>query len=463
MVVAIGVVHPKGEDADYDGLFFKQGEMQQLSKDLVGLPLCIEHLDEHVVGEIIHSWVSTEEHRPECFVMFQTDDNDIRGNIASNLIQKGFCTDLSLGHECEIESSSLSVIKKTPKEVSICSQGARPRTHIYGFQKKNKSQKKYIKIQALASKSQINNIHQLKKNNLKFIIKSSFLNSALAPLPSNMSVDMNAAAAPATASTSEAAPAAAPLQVGATAPETPAQSEIQSTDAPLDTNVIGELMTQLQALKEQNKQLAYQNEEHARAGKRKREAAVDGNIKEMIASLFKEYESLGLHKEELEKQLEAMKSSPQADGIVEMLSCAAAKQSSSVVALEKELQEKKRLLEENKKLKTQITRFADPSERVVETVSAVASKRALAAAAAPVVKNSFDAMFSTSAKAASSSGVGAAKGMRELYPNLYDSLISGSENVSGMQKFGTQDAKFFNTKMTKANVVGSGFQTHTFE
>jgi len=446
MVVAIGVVHPQGENDNYDGLFFKQNEMEQLSQDLVDLPLCIEHLDEHVVGKVLHSWVSSEKSRPECFVMFETDDTDIRGNVAANLITQGYCCDLSLGHECKVDSSTLSVVSKTPKEVSICTQGARQRTHIYGYQNKKNSEK-YINIKALASKQTAT---QPSPTFFTLTIKSSTHTHIPAQTTNTMSLDSSSIAVDAPA---EGAAAAAPA-----APVAPAPSLDDAGS--VDTNVVGELMSQLQALREQNKQLAEQNQDHQKIGKRKREAAVDGSIREMITKLYDQYESLGLHKDELNQQLEAMKSSSNADGIVEMLSCVAAQHSSSVVELEKALQERKKLAEENKRLKTQITRFADPAERTVETVNAVASKgRTGSAAAAP---NQFDSIFG--GVAASAPAVGKSRGMQELYPNLFDNLVSSAgSSATGMQKFGSNDTKFFNQKMSNPKLEGGGFQAHSFQ
>jgi len=379
--------------------------------------------------------------------MFETDDTDIRGNVAANLITQGYCCDLSLGHECKVDSSTLSVVSKTPKEVSICTQGARQRTHIYGYQNKKNSEK-YINIKALASKQTAT---QPSPTFFTLTIKSSTHTHIPAQTTNTMSLDSSTIAVDAPAEGGAVAAAAAP-------PVAPAPSLDDAGS--VDTNVVGELMSQLQALREQNKLLTNQNMDHQKIGKRKREAAVDGSIREMVAKLYEKYESLGLHKDELDQQLDAMKASPNADGIVEMLSCVAAQHSSSVVELEKALQERKKLAEENKRLKTQITRFADPAERTVETVTAVASKgRAAAPAAAP---NQFDALFGS--VAASAPAVGKARGMQELYPNMFDNLVSSAgPGGTGMQKFSSNDSKFFNSKMTNAKLDGGGFQSHVFQ
>lgn len=256
-------------------------------------------------------------------------------------------------------------------------------------------------------------------------------------------------------STEAETPALAPTSV-----EAQMQPTMESETVP-DTNVMGELLSQLKELREHNKSLVEQNTEHQKIGKRKREAAVDGSIREMVKKLYEEYDSLGLHKDELEQQLSAMKESPQANGIVEMLSCAAAAQSSSVVQLEKALQDRKKLLEENKRLKTQVSLFADPADRVVETVTAVASRGRIQQK--PENTNKFDALFSGST-VSTPAKVGQSRGMRELYPNLFENMVTtAGPSSTGMQKFGQIDTKFFNNKMTKSRVTGDGFETHQFK
>ena len=123
-MLGFGCVHPQGEAEDYDGLFFKQSELSQLARDLVGKPLCIEHMDKEPAGRVCHAWVGAS--RPEVYAIFETK-SDFHGFLAKNLVQGGICQDLSLGHDVTIGES---VLKKTPTEVSICERGARPNTPI---------------------------------------------------------------------------------------------------------------------------------------------------------------------------------------------------------------------------------------------------------------------------------------------------------------------------------------------
>jgi len=240
-------------------------------------------------------------------------------------------------------------------------------------------------------------------------------------------------------------------------PNDQATQETTSAESPTETSssdsMLNEMANQIKLLREQNAKLNEKNEAQDNLGKRKREAAVEGSIKEMVQKLYAEYDSLGLHKEELSAQLDAMKNSPQANAIVEMLSCAAAARKSSVVELEKAYQEKKKLMEENKRLKTITNTFADPLERVTETHHAVASNHSSGN------QNKFDSIFQGS----SSTTIGRGRGMKELNPNMYEDMIrSAGPSSTGMQRFGRSDATMFNQKMSKARVDGYGFESHHF-
>ena len=64
MPLGFGCVHPEGEGDDYDGLYYKQNELQSLSEELVGKPLYNEHVPESV-GEVTHAWVGSQTAGPE--------------------------------------------------------------------------------------------------------------------------------------------------------------------------------------------------------------------------------------------------------------------------------------------------------------------------------------------------------------------------------------------------------------
>ena len=129
MVLGVGVVHPPGERApDYDGVYFRRDEMAKLAADLHGKPLCVEHHEGDPVGTVRRAWVGRQN---RLFVLFETDDETFKGTLAGQLVDRRICTDLSLGHRVAYDPEAHRVLGKTPVEVSLCTQGARPGTHIY--------------------------------------------------------------------------------------------------------------------------------------------------------------------------------------------------------------------------------------------------------------------------------------------------------------------------------------------
>jgi hypothetical protein len=70
MVYAVGCIHPEGEADDYDGLYFKGCELATMCKQLTGLPLCVEHIDDKPIGRVAHAWVGADK---RAYALFDTD------------------------------------------------------------------------------------------------------------------------------------------------------------------------------------------------------------------------------------------------------------------------------------------------------------------------------------------------------------------------------------------------------
>ena len=71
MVLAVGCVHPEGESEEYDGLYYRQNEMQTLANDLVGLPIYVEHMEDQKVGDVVYAWVGDDK---RCYTMLETSE-----------------------------------------------------------------------------------------------------------------------------------------------------------------------------------------------------------------------------------------------------------------------------------------------------------------------------------------------------------------------------------------------------
>ena len=130
-----GTANPKGEGAGYDGMYLTGGDINTmvLDRDLVGLPVKLEHKGE-AVGKIVSAW----QHNGRLDLLLNVDEKspNLDSALASQFVKGNVCKDLSLGYTVGVEQSSngaLSAGKKRVAEVSLVKQGAREKCHIHGF------------------------------------------------------------------------------------------------------------------------------------------------------------------------------------------------------------------------------------------------------------------------------------------------------------------------------------------
>ena len=337
--LGIGVVHPPGEGEDYDGLYYRQTELKALAQELVGKPLRIEHLPEGV-GTIRSAWVGQK--TPELYALFETNDH-FNGLLAKNLIQKGVCKDLSLGHNVLVDNDQ--VIGKEAIEVSICAKGARPHTHIYAFSTSSPSVPPSVETKSG-----------------KYILE---VKNSLEEVTRIMSEE--------------------------TVEPTPTPTE-QETQSPAVLTEIMEQMKQQQSdlvalqqqLKASEEARSVAEKQVAASNKRKREersSVIEGTLKDYVKKMMATYKSeLGPYADSLQQMFEGMKDSEQSEPMLKLLSCAASSHGSNTAKLEEQYQAQKKLkselTEHQKKLSNLSTpAFSAPTERFVEPPAQKAAAR----------------------------------------------------------------------------------------
>lgn len=396
MVFAIGCVHPAGEADDYDGLYFRQNEMETLATDLAGLPVCVEHLDDKPIGRVVHAWVNPEDSR--LFAMLETNSDNFQGILAGRMLLHNLTGELSLGHKCEIDNVANRVVSKKPTEVSIVERGAREHTQIYSVDGQN-PQQRYI-------------------NNSFVSVAAS--EDSISPRYTKMSTD------------------ATPAESKTGAPDS--KTIIKPSAAPQDTQtMMTQLLEQVKMLTAANEKMKARNESDQKKyasyeeqmakekelGKRKREQAVDGSIKDYFKALISKYQNeLKPHENDLLTMMEGMKDNALSTPMVEALACCAAQASTSTTELEAAYQENKRLkalIEENKTALANAVNpyFSSKKQRV--TVEAAAS--ANSAAEAPI-----QSIFRSSTV----DRVPAGRGMKELNPGMWGDLLKSAKRGTGM-------------------------------
>tara|TARA_B110000196_G_scaffold319225_1_gene336674 strand:+ start:701 stop:1933 length:1233 start_codon:yes stop_codon:yes gene_type:complete len=398
MVFAVGCVHPKGEDSEYDGLYFRQDEMAALATGLCGLPVCVEHLADKPVGKVVHAWVNPEDNR--LFAMLETDDNNYPSILAGRLLMHGLTGELSLGHNVVIDHVEGKVVEKTPTEVSIVAKGAREHTGIYTVDTQ-KGKQRYIKTSVSSQ------------------VATPVSARIMAPKNTN-SQDENMSEAP--------------------------KDSVNAGAAPQDSQtMMTQLLEQVKALTEKNTKMEESTKANAEKyasfeeqmkkekeiGQKKREQAIDGSIKDMFQQLFEKYQSeLSPYQDDLTNMMAGMKENAHSTPMVEALACAAAMSSASTVELEAAYQENKKLkaeLDSNKKeLASAMNPYFSSKRQRLETLEAKASidsGESSTSAQAPI-----QSIFRTHRVTT----VPAGRGMKELNPGMWTDLLASTKRGTGM-------------------------------
>ena len=382
--LGIGVVHPEGENDDYDGLYYRKKELEGLAKELIGKPLRIEHLPEGV-GTIRSAWVGSK--TPELYALFETND-DFKGLLAKNLIEKGLCKDLSLGHQVLVDQKR--VVGKKAVEVSICEQGARPNTHIYAFDSQTneppsvetKSGKYILEV----------------KNSVREVTRIMTEETVETPTPTQEPVAQEEAKAPAVMS------------------EIMEQMKQQQNDLQA---------LQQQLLKSEEARTAAEKslEGHNKRKRNERSNVIEGTLKDYVKKMMATYkEQLGPYADSLQKMFEGMKESEQSEPMLKLLSCAASAHGSNTAKLEEQYQAQKKLKTEltnhQKKISSMSTpAFSAPTERFVEQ-----KKKSPPNA---VTRLPSGIMLPRASRA----------GMQTRNPDLWAQLTAGSTGANGMGWF----------------------------
>jgi hypothetical protein len=134
-MLVYGTANPEGELAGYDGMYFTGGEINSLvlDRELIGLPVKIEHMGE-TVGSIVSAWQHSG--RLDLLINLDEKSTNLASAMATSFVSGNVCKDLSLGYNVSVQQSadgSLSTKNKRVVEVSLVKRGAREHCHIHGF------------------------------------------------------------------------------------------------------------------------------------------------------------------------------------------------------------------------------------------------------------------------------------------------------------------------------------------
>lgn len=122
----VGCANPPGREQGYNGFELDQQDVVKASRELVGVPLLIEHKGEPV-GRIEDAWVAKD---GRLLVCGATSSDSVRGLYAKNMIAGGSYPELSIGSTAFVDPDALRVTGKSYNEVSIVERGLRDGTTI---------------------------------------------------------------------------------------------------------------------------------------------------------------------------------------------------------------------------------------------------------------------------------------------------------------------------------------------
>ena len=134
----IGTCNPRGENNDYNGLYFTDAELETVIKEkkMHNLPVKSEHCGSNI-GHVIGTFMN-ENRELRCII--EIDESSVEGSLAKGFVMDNIAKDLSLGYTVDIQQSGqkLKACEKQILEVSLVRKGAREGCHITMCENDNK-------------------------------------------------------------------------------------------------------------------------------------------------------------------------------------------------------------------------------------------------------------------------------------------------------------------------------------
>ena len=133
-MLVMGVCNPPGERDGYNGLYFTDHELRQLSADgrLLHVPVKAEHRGQEL-GRVVSSFIDPAG-RLNC--VMRISDNTVEGAIAAGLVKDGIAGELSLGYSVDVAHSDNKLLAgaKNVLEISLVRKGAREACFVTAFE-----------------------------------------------------------------------------------------------------------------------------------------------------------------------------------------------------------------------------------------------------------------------------------------------------------------------------------------
>ena len=133
-MLVMGVCNPAGEGPAYNGLYFTDTELRQLSTDgrLLRVPVKAEHRGQEL-GSVVSSFIDSAG-KLNC--VMRIADDTVEGAIAAGLVKDGIARELSLGYSVDVAHSDnkLRAGAKNVLEISLVRKGARDACFVTAYE-----------------------------------------------------------------------------------------------------------------------------------------------------------------------------------------------------------------------------------------------------------------------------------------------------------------------------------------
>lgn len=138
-MLLVGTCNPTGENSTYNGLYYKQEELQEMVKErlLHDIPVKTEHTGSEI-GRVVSSFIDD---RGALQCIMEVDDSTVEGAIAAGFVKAGIAADLSLGYTVDVQQThnKLKAGAKRILEISLVRRGARRGCHVSAYQEIGKT------------------------------------------------------------------------------------------------------------------------------------------------------------------------------------------------------------------------------------------------------------------------------------------------------------------------------------
>ena len=138
-MLILGTCNPPGEGDQYNGLYLKSNEIQQVvdNREMIDIPVKTEHSGQDI-GKVVSTFLN-DEGKLQC--LMEIDEANLNGSLAAGFVRDNIASDLSLGYSVDVKNSGNNKLKAGQKrvlEVSLVRKGAREGCHILAYQDKGK-------------------------------------------------------------------------------------------------------------------------------------------------------------------------------------------------------------------------------------------------------------------------------------------------------------------------------------